>query len=127
MDVRVAVLLIAGVTATSAWAAPGEKGGAYGGGTTGEASEFTFKEADGNGDGVISPQEARLMGIERFDRVDKNGDGVLDEAEIAALETATVKGSSPDAASGNQESGNQTSGHDRTVTPATGGQAADKP
>ena len=89
MDMRTLVLIAAGLFATATIAAPGEKGGAYGGDTTGEASTFSIQEADNNGDGVVSEQEARLVGIERFDAVDKNQDGVLDEAEIAALEEST--------------------------------------
>lgn len=89
MDVRALALIASGLFAAGALAAPGEKGGAYGGGTTGEAGEINFEQADGNGDGVVSEQEARLAGIEKFQLVDKNHDGVLDEAEMAALEEST--------------------------------------
>lgn len=102
MNARAVVVLAGAMLATAAWAAPGERGGAYGGGTTGQAGQLNFQTADGNGDGVVSEQEARLVGIEQFERADKNSDGVLDEAEIAALETQQP-GTSTDAA-GNADS-----------------------
>lgn len=89
MNMRAMVLLVSGAFAAAALAAPGEQGGAYGGDTTGKAGDITFQKADGNGDGVVSEQEARLVGIEEFKLVDRNHDGVLDEAEIAALETGS--------------------------------------
>ena len=89
MEMRTLVLIAGGLFATATMAEPGEKGGAYGGDTTGEAATFSFQEADNNGDGVVSEEEARRVGIERFDAVDKNQDGELDEAEIAALEEST--------------------------------------
>ncbi len=85
---RVMVVFAILFSAATASAAPGERGGAYGGDTTGNAGDVTFKNADGNGDGVVSEQEARLVGIEKFKTVDRNHDGVLDRAEIAAIESA---------------------------------------
>ena len=66
-------------------AAVGEDGGAYGGGTTAQTGEISFAEADNDEDGVLSREEARRVGIERFDKGDINGDGVLDRAELASL------------------------------------------
>ncbi len=88
MGTRAMVLFVAIFSAASAFAAPGERGGAYGGDTTGKAGDVRFKNADGNGDGVVSEQEARLVGIEKFKAVDRNHDGVLDRAEFAAMESA---------------------------------------
>ncbi len=88
MGTRAMLLFVAVFSAASAFAAPGERGGAYGGDTTGNAGDVTFKKADGNGDGVVSEQEARLVGIEKFKTADRNHDGVLDRAEIAAMESA---------------------------------------
>lgn len=97
MDVRAMTLIVGSLFCASSLAAPGEKGGAYGGGTSGEGTKITMPVADTNGDGVINEQEARRVGIERFDVADKNHDGVLDEAELSALETADPANSGPDA------------------------------
>lgn len=44
-----------------------------------------LKEADKNGDGKISKEEAPDLLKERFDRIDVNGDGQLDESEIKTM------------------------------------------
>ena len=44
-----------------------------------------MKEADKNGDGKISKEEAPDQLKERFDRIDSNGDGQLDEAELKVM------------------------------------------
>ena len=44
-----------------------------------------LKEADKNGDGKISKEEAPEQLKERFDRIDSNGDGQLDEAELKLM------------------------------------------
>lgn len=71
---------------TSLAAAVGEPGGAYGGGTLPETGEVRFQEADQDGDGLLSREEARRAGIERFEEGDRDGDGALDRAEFSALE-----------------------------------------
>lgn len=42
-------------------------------------------EADANGDGKISREEARGPLLRQFDRIDENGDGLIDEEEIRAV------------------------------------------
>lgn len=88
----------------------GEQAGAYGGGTPTGAYPVNLEAADDNGDGVVNRQEARRVGIEQFDEADKNQDGVLDEAELAALETATQAG-------GNTESGSGAAAPDGATAP----------
>lgn len=44
-----------------------------------------LKEADKNGDGKISKEEAPERMKENFDRIDANGDGQLEESEIKAM------------------------------------------
>jgi Ca2+-binding protein (EF-Hand superfamily) len=44
-----------------------------------------LKEADKNGDGQISKDEAPPMLKERFDRIDANGDGQLDQTELKQM------------------------------------------
>jgi Ca2+-binding EF-hand superfamily protein len=44
-----------------------------------------MKEADANGDGKISKDEAPPMLKDRFDRLDANSDGFLDDTEIREM------------------------------------------
>lgn len=85
-----ALLCAAGAAAGDA--AVGEEGGAYGGDTTGNTGIMTFSTADKDGNGAISPAEARAAGIERFDQADVNGDGTLERSEFARLEGARMTG-----------------------------------
>lgn len=87
MIARTLALVVAGLLSAPAGAIPGEKGGAYGGGTRGDAIEVTMKNGDTDGDGVLNREEARRLGIEEFEAVDRNGDGVLDAQELAAVES----------------------------------------
>jgi Ca2+-binding EF-hand superfamily protein len=50
-----------------------------------EEFQARLKEADKNGDGQLSKEEAPPMLQERFDRIDANGDGMLDEAELRQM------------------------------------------
>ncbi len=51
----------------------------------GVTSEERFKQADANGDGVVSRSEATdIMIAEAFARFDTNNDGFVDEAEFVA-------------------------------------------
>jgi len=68
---------------------PGAEGrpGQPGPGGRGNPEEIArrLKEADKNGDGKISKEEAPDQLKERFDRIDSNGDGQLDEAELKVM------------------------------------------
>lgn len=86
MNARIWAWIAASVVCTSAWAAPGEPAGAYGGGTSGDAIELTMEHADQNGDGVVNRTEARRVGIEQFDAADQDNDGVLDPQELSLVE-----------------------------------------
>ena len=44
-----------------------------------------LKDADKNGDGKISKEEAPDRMKDNFDRIDANGDGQLEESEIKAM------------------------------------------
>lgn len=79
-------LIIAAFFSAGAIAEVGDAGGAYGGGTSPETGKVGFREADSNQDGVLSLEEARTAGIERFQDADRNNDGRLDAAEFSALE-----------------------------------------
>lgn len=50
-----------------------------------EEFQARLKEADKNGDGQLSKDEAPPIFKERFDRLDANSDGVLDEAELKQM------------------------------------------
>ncbi len=51
----------------------------------GSTPESRFKEADSNGDGVVSREEAtNLMIGEAFSMFDSNGDGFVDQTEFVA-------------------------------------------
>lgn len=68
---------------------PGAEGrpGQPGPGGRGNPEEIArrLKEADKNGDGKISKEEAPDQLKERFDRIDSNGDGQIDEAELKVM------------------------------------------
>jgi len=51
--------------------------------------EAVFKQADANGDGRLSPQEAQVIAglSERFDAVDTNKDGVISLQELSVAMT----------------------------------------
>ncbi|MBW8883716.1 MAG: EF-hand domain-containing protein [Planctomycetia bacterium] len=61
---------------------PGQRGL---GGLNPEEFRERLKQADANGDGKISKDEAPAMIKDRFDRIDQNGDGFVDAAEIAEM------------------------------------------
>jgi Ca2+-binding EF-hand superfamily protein len=61
---------------------PGQRG--IGGGSP-EAMRERLKQADANGDGKISKDEAPPMLRERFDRLDANSDGFIDEQEMRGM------------------------------------------
>ncbi|MCI0359580.1 MAG: EF-hand domain-containing protein [Planctomycetaceae bacterium] len=50
-----------------------------------EELQARLKEADKNGDGQLSKDEAPPMLKERFDRIDANGDGQLDQTELKQM------------------------------------------
>jgi hypothetical protein len=79
-------LIIAVLFSAGAIAEMGDAGGAYGGGTAPGTGKVDFQEADSNRDDVLSVDEARAAGIERFQQADRNNDGQLDAAEFSALE-----------------------------------------
>lgn len=64
----------------------GAPGGAAGGGAfTADAMVERMMQADTNGDGKVSTEEAPERMQRAFERGDTNGDGALDEAEIKVL------------------------------------------
>ena len=64
---------------------PGEGRGGLRGRPNPEDFQARLKEADANGDGKLTKDEAPPMLRERFDRIDANSDGVLDETEIRQM------------------------------------------
>jgi collagen type III alpha len=62
---------------------PGQRGGLSG--QNPEEFRQRLKEADKNGDGKISKDEAPDVLKERFDRIDANSDGFIDEAEMRQM------------------------------------------
>ena len=54
-----------------------------------------LKEADANGDGKVSKDEAPPMLRDRFDQADANSDGFLDEAEIRQMVERMGRGRGP--------------------------------
>jgi len=92
MIARLGTMLALALFAGSLSAAVGEAGGAYGGGTVPQTGEVSFQEADNDGDGVLTREEARRAGIERFEEGDRDGDGVLDRTEFSALEDREAAG-----------------------------------
>jgi hypothetical protein len=62
---------------------PGGRAGAGGAGV--QQFIARLKEADANGDGKISKEEAPDRLKQAFDRIDTNSDGQLDDAELRAL------------------------------------------
>jgi collagen type III alpha len=61
---------------------PGQRGL---GGLNPEEFRERLKQADANGDGKISKDEAPQILKERFDRIDQNSDGFLDDAEVRQM------------------------------------------
>ncbi len=61
---------------------PGQRGL---GGLNPEEFRERLKQADTNGDGKISKDEAPPLIKERFDRIDQNNDGFVDESEIREM------------------------------------------
>lgn len=64
---------------------PGEGRPGLGGRFNPEDFQARLKEADANGDGKLSKDEAPPMLKERFDQIDANSDGVLDETELRQM------------------------------------------
>lgn len=88
---RIAALAVGLIFSGGAGAEVGDAGGAYGGGTAPGTGKVGFQEADSNRDGVLSIDEARTAGIERFQEVDRNNNGQLDQSEFSALEEIDAK------------------------------------
>ena len=84
-----AIVLTAGLLATSAMAGGGEKG-AMSGDTQGK-HDVSFQKIDENGDGYISQSEFENANIPEVDHqmLDANQDGQVDETEFAAFEQLT--------------------------------------
>jgi hypothetical protein len=51
----------------------------------GRPARDRLRQADANGDGKLSKDEAPAFLRERFDQVDRNNDGFLDETELQQL------------------------------------------
>src|SRR5207302_1971208 len=66
--------------------APGGRPGQRGlGGLNPEEFRERLKQADANGDGKISKDEAPAIIKDRFDRIDGNGDGFIDDTEVRQM------------------------------------------
>jgi Ca2+-binding EF-hand superfamily protein len=63
----------------------GRPGGDRPGGFSPEAFREQLKQADANGDGKLSKEEAPARLKDNFDRIDRNSDGVLDDTEIRQM------------------------------------------
>jgi hypothetical protein len=61
-----------------------------------DAAMQRLADADGNGDGLLSRDEAAALPrlAERFDSIDANGDGVISRDELAAVARANGRGRS---------------------------------
>jgi Ca2+-binding EF-hand superfamily protein len=59
-----------------------------------DAMQQRLAEADRNGDGLLSREEAAALPrlAERFDSIDSNGDGLISREELAAMARANGRG-----------------------------------
>jgi len=100
---------LAGTASVASAADPSNSRGAAGGSDISQ-STLTFKDADANGDGKVSKQEAQKQPelSNKFSSLDKNRDGSLDRAEFAMFDTNRGRqgmGGTSDSSSGFSDGG----------------------
>ena len=91
LNSTLALLLTASLAGTASVASAADSSSPRGaaGSSDGGQATLTFKDADANGDGKVSRQEAQQQPelSNKFSTLDKNRDGSLDRAEFAMFDT----------------------------------------